>query len=90
VIQIQRWADQEYCSQASRWTLAFRTKMPPSSFDGQQHCIRRNRGWTPCHATPACSALQDVLCIPTPCLVPLILPKFYYAKRRFPVTSKCR
>jgi hypothetical protein len=26
----------------------------------------------------------------SPCLVPPILPKFHYAKRRFPVTSKCR
>jgi hypothetical protein len=25
-----------------------------------------------------------------PCLGPSILPKFYYAKRRFSVTSKCR
>jgi hypothetical protein len=25
-----------------------------------------------------------------PCLVPLFSPKFDYAKRRFPVTSKCR
>jgi hypothetical protein len=26
----------------------------------------------------------------SPCLVPPILPKFHYAKRRFPVISKCR
>jgi hypothetical protein len=25
-----------------------------------------------------------------PCLVPQFSPKFHYAKRRFPVTSKCR
>jgi hypothetical protein len=25
-----------------------------------------------------------------PCLVPQFSPKFYYAKRRFSVTSKCR
>jgi hypothetical protein len=25
-----------------------------------------------------------------PCLVPKFFPKFYYIKRRFPITSKCR
>jgi hypothetical protein len=40
------------------------------------------------HCTGSVSGARRVE--PRACLDPKYFPKFYYAKRRFPITSKCR